>query len=167
MLPAGHRKVLSGTGLRNTPPRRPVPLENASPRSGTPVRTLTGGTASGSAPRSSTSTPGVTGSPSRVLTGVAKDSALTKQADAVLADMESKLQAQVDSIMSKLDEMSTRVASLDDSIQALLKNDFDDPDRSSTPKPFRRSSEGKQPEESISSPQPLEDSLLDEEIPFH
>ncbi|KAG8808199.1 hypothetical protein FRC17_004057 [Serendipita sp. 399] len=199
MNPATHRKTLTGKGSKTTSPRRTLPLENASPRSSTPARTIghpPSTAASGSVQRSSTTTPGGTGSPSRSLTGVAKDSVLTKQADAAIADLDSKLQAQIDAMMSKrmwllihhfllresysqrdvcfcfkVDEMSTRVTSLDESIQALLKNDFDDSDRSSTPQPIRRSSTvteaAEHHGERTSSPQAFEESLLDEKSPFY
>ncbi|PVF98627.1 hypothetical protein CPB86DRAFT_797242 [Serendipita vermifera] len=106
------KSLVSGNGT--TPPRPSTPTRNASSRSSTPVVNNT--------------------SPSRNLTGMAKDSILTKQADAALASLESTLQAQTDAVMEKLEQMSARVTALDETIQDLLRDDFGDPDRSSTPR---------------------------------
>lgn len=89
--------------------------------------------------RSSTPVPSTNhaNSPSRSfsLSGIAKDSDLTKQADVALNNLETTLQEHTDQLTTKIDQMSARINSLDEMIQDLLRDDFDDPDRSSTPRP--------------------------------
>lgn len=68
-----------------------------------------------------------------------------------------------------MEQLTARVGALDESIQDLLRNDFDDPDRSSTPRPSRKQSAGSELEANLKSPtlpNDMEASLLYEESPF-
>jgi hypothetical protein len=68
-----------------------------------------------------------------------------------------------------VEQLTARVNALDESIQDLLRNDFDDPDRSSTPRPSHRQSAGSEMEANLKSPtwpNNVEESLLSEESPF-
>ncbi|CAG7854197.1 SubName: Full=Uncharacterized protein {ECO:0000313/EMBL:CCA70419.1} [Serendipita indica DSM 11827] len=138
------RKTAPSVPLKKTVARNSSALGSSSPRVGTPTRS------SPLAAKPSLPAPNAS-PPSKNLTGLARESSLTKQvridqtavrsiqiditkADSVLQQLEASLQDQTDEIMTKLEEMSVRVTSLDDIIQGLIRDDFDE-DPSSTPRP--------------------------------